>query len=574
MSGKYESNKIENEGIRVRKSTFGGYGSNSPYKLSEYENDSLARAVGILQLKFGEYSKVTDYQTDWEAFLKRCKVYQNTKHGSVKNDHNFDLLVDHAQDAGRVRKLCAFRALVDIVQTLTSDERAEVKALAQITKWIDYLGRLSATHLMFQHYCQDHSQAGFSFHYKLLPSQTDDWVGRRYNQIVQSWVGNLELHELREVRTEKNEQKTESVQKIMDKVASSTNDDKARVHCEMQLLMHFLHAEEKCLDYFGCSKKSCWLCWQLIVQHRQFSMKGTHRKLYPRWAFPFSFSPSHLSVAQGLKTAYNEMLFLIQGKVIERKTLDNLDPIIQTSARLTPAHRRVINVEDVPRGPESGPFFENPITVRDRWPGVALPALHIPMNSSSRSLRQVSVHTYHRLGEDIAEQCMIDIGLGGKPTLLAFQLITKPQFECRDLGEDEVGRTFWINNNLLNRDTGRVEWIMYYRAGITTLDPNPQILSLWQRTHGHTYSSFPWRGDIFILNAHGNFPTELVSDMPDIDHKAVLQALTTIFANQGPNYAAIVEELDLKGLKVTLVGYKSKFNRRDFERDLRTKIYK
>ena len=31
MSEKHESNKIENESIRVRESTFGGYRGNSPY---------------------------------------------------------------------------------------------------------------------------------------------------------------------------------------------------------------------------------------------------------------------------------------------------------------------------------------------------------------------------------------------------------------------------------------------------------------------------------------------------------------------------------------------------------------
>lgn len=58
----------------------------------------------------------------------------------------------------------------------------------------------------------------------------------------------------------------------------------------------------------------------------------------------------------------------------------------------------------------------------------------------------------------------------------------------------------------------------------------------------------------------------LVSDMSNIDHKAVLQALTTNFVSQGPNYAARVESSDLQSLDTTLNSYKSKLSYRDFER--------
>jgi hypothetical protein len=529
-------------------------------KLSEHHNDSLDRVGEIMKLKFEEFPRFADYQAGWkeaEAFVNKCKEYRSTRLQRLEDDRRFDLLVGHAQEAGRVRRLHHFRALADVVQALTSDKRADVKELVQIMKWIDYLARLPAIHLMFQNYCKNESQAGYRFHYKLLPSQKDEWLGRQYSQIVQSWAGNLELDEIKVVETEKSGNETETVQNIMDKVASSTNGE-ARVHCEMQLLMHFLNTQEKCLDYFGCSKKSCWLCWQLIVQHHRFSMKGTHRKLYPRWAFPFSFSASQPFVAEGVRVAYNDMMWLIQEKVINRKTLNVLDPCLQTSARLTPAHRRVINVDGVRPGPESEPFFQIPITVPNRFPGEALPVLHLPMNDSLGSLRQVKVHTYQKLEGDIAEDVMDAVDFGGRRILFAFQLITKPPPESSTLSEDEFGHRFW--KFLSFGDMGVGKWIMYYRAGGATLEPNPRILSMWKSIHGHTVTSFPWRGDIFILNLDRSLSLQLASDMRDIDNVAALRALATLFTSQGPDFAAIVEKLNRESLITFCDSYRSKFN--------------
>lgn len=54
------------------------------------------------------------------------------------------------------------------------------------------------------------------------------------------------------------------------------------VHCELQLLTI---PEVKLNPYFGCSKLSCYFCWELL-QSLKFSTRNTHGKMYPYCAFP------------------------------------------------------------------------------------------------------------------------------------------------------------------------------------------------------------------------------------------------------------------------------------------------
>jgi hypothetical protein len=63
-----------------------------------------------------------------------------------------------------------------------------------------------------------------------------------------------------------------------------------RVHAEVQLLMKLLGSRlgEKPIvgeiDYIGCSKKSCHLCWQLLQGFYQ--VRGSHGQIWPRWTIP------------------------------------------------------------------------------------------------------------------------------------------------------------------------------------------------------------------------------------------------------------------------------------------------
>lgn len=91
-----------------------------------------------------------------------------------------------------------------------------------------------------------------------------------YIEKIHSWTGDLGLTETR----------NEQINKFTPEPGGKA---KARVHCEIQLLMHSSRPDaERCEDYFGCSNKSCWLCWQMILQNGKYTMKDTHRKLFPR----------------------------------------------------------------------------------------------------------------------------------------------------------------------------------------------------------------------------------------------------------------------------------------------------
>jgi hypothetical protein len=61
------------------------------------------------------------------------------------------------------------------------------------------------------------------------------------------------------------------------------------VHAEVQILLHLCsnsgwHASA--YNYIGCSKKSCFMCWNLLRMHRRYSTRGCHGRLYSRWTVP------------------------------------------------------------------------------------------------------------------------------------------------------------------------------------------------------------------------------------------------------------------------------------------------
>ncbi|KAI0969447.1 hypothetical protein F4678DRAFT_159762 [Xylaria arbuscula] len=164
----------------------------------------------------------------------------------------------------------------------------------------------------------------------------------------------------------------------------------APVHCDIQLLTYFLRpGAPKCVHYFGCSKKSCWLCWHMMVQNSQFSMKDSHRKIYPRWALPSELTLSHTNFVEGLKIAYNEMLSLLQHKVIQRTNLESHGLFLQSSARITPWH---LNYELSPWAFSgnniAAPHSEQMLLDR-------IPALYIPQDDSLSDVRNVIVSIIH-----------------------------------------------------------------------------------------------------------------------------------------------------------------------------------
>ncbi|KAK1749421.1 hypothetical protein QBC47DRAFT_355084 [Echria macrotheca] len=61
------------------------------------------------------------------------------------------------------------------------------------------------------------------------------------------------------------------------------------VHAEMKLLQHCIVAApsgERMVPYFGCSKRSCFLCWSFLDIFQGFKTRGCHGKLYNLWGLP------------------------------------------------------------------------------------------------------------------------------------------------------------------------------------------------------------------------------------------------------------------------------------------------
>jgi hypothetical protein len=100
-------------------------------------------------------------------------------------------------------------------------------------------------------------------------------------------------------------------------------------HAEIQLLLHFecsLSPQSKPFRYFGCSKKSCWLCYQLISRFKDvrtnttgfYQTRGSHGQVCPRWRIALdAILPSDARISFNLSVAlediYESMLEQLQG---------------------------------------------------------------------------------------------------------------------------------------------------------------------------------------------------------------------------------------------------------------------
>ncbi|KAI0813010.1 hypothetical protein GGR55DRAFT_593372 [Xylaria sp. FL0064] len=319
----------------------------------------------------------------------------------------------------------------------------------------------------------------------------------------------------------------------------------APVHCEIQLLTYFLRPNApKCVDYFGCSKKSCWLCWHMMVQNFQFSMKDTHRKIYPRWALPSEFTLSHTQAAEGLKIAYNEMLSLLQHKVIKGISLKSPGSLIQSSARVTPWSGL---------GEFSGDRIE-----AFEWgllPLARIPALYIPEDGYPRPVA-VAVYESSRLFDG----CIMKIGdYGGRDVILAFQMKMERRLRTKimkaetdeniPLELDEFQSTQWLFDLIFGAETeeGLYEYYaIYYRGTEASLGPNRSLLETWKDVHGGIYGECPWQGDVFAFSflSPTLFELDLKEVTSTVDSSAFFEGLARHWRVLGPEYANKRREID------------------------------
>ena len=88
----------------------------------------------------------------------------------------------------------------------------------------------------------------------------------------------------------KKKQRPDFAARVQEVTSKLENGNRQRYfHCELQLLERSLNRRkpENFEHYFGCSKLSCFLCWELM-RDSWYCTKGTHQQLYPDCCFPFN----------------------------------------------------------------------------------------------------------------------------------------------------------------------------------------------------------------------------------------------------------------------------------------------
>lgn len=364
----------------------------------------------------------------------------------------------------------------------------------QLIKWIDYLGRIRAAYASFIQFCNDHR--GYSFRSVLLESPKGNWPGTEYSARINAWAGNLGLDDERE--------DGRTVRSVIDKVVEA-GCGLGNIHCEMQLLMHFNRpGQQECQDYFGCSKRSCWLCWQVMSRCTRYTTKGTHFAIYPRWVLPaLRLDSSKPEMAQGLNSAYEYMLSQIRRKVIYGIDISSQQRKTHSSPRLTLQHLRD---HDIPEVPKPDPFSTDEILVPGREEIAVVAAICLPSNPSYQEPREVRLGLYEdRNDPDDMEYMMHKFAYRGKTVLTAPQVLTKLESfkgaEPEDFEQSTwMAEAFGILDFHGREHTTIFEFTMLYRTLTQGMSANPWILRCLERKMGQVREEVvPWRGDMFIL---------------------------------------------------------------------------
>lgn len=107
--------------------------------------------------------------------------------------------------------------------------------------------------------------------------------------------------------------KTKVIQEF-DKLKSTT----WQVHAEMQLLPLYIKSVfqgDLAVEYMGCSKRSCFLCWNFLGLFSGVKTRGCHGKLYNLWGFP-RFEDLSASEAKRVANATKELEALLVKEVL------------------------------------------------------------------------------------------------------------------------------------------------------------------------------------------------------------------------------------------------------------------
>jgi hypothetical protein len=181
----------------------------------------------------------------------------------------------------------------------------------KVRKSIALMGRLRAAYETFKNAAIEFQRSFRKLRIVCLPAPT----ARRFSRSsMERWIQELAK------RNKLLRPKKKQLNKAWGEKAEILNP----CHAEIQLLLHFecsVSSKSKPYPYIGCSKKSCWLCYQLMSRLKDvrtgtkgfYQTRGSHGQVYPRWQIALDASlPSdariwfNLSVA--LEDIYRSML--------------------------------------------------------------------------------------------------------------------------------------------------------------------------------------------------------------------------------------------------------------------------
>jgi hypothetical protein len=322
----------------------------------------------------------------------------------------------------------------------------------------------------------------------------------------------------------------------VDKALKSLNKENALTtkryfHCELQLLQILLRLpgnNTRVLDFIGCSKRSCYMCWEML-RNEAYSTNDTHARLYHLCAFPFdvdvpeTFEPLKQALFQ-LQTHLFGLLPWNTGRIrSDSSDCDNYSETIPYSIADS-LEFGALAVEYGKIQASKDQFLKKPSVDDD----ATIQVLRIPQDGTLgpqlEPMRFINIWKYEGRGYHIP----LAIDRKRKAWWVAeFQFKTEPI--------DGDGRPCWAPFWITPRNQYRVDQIGAREEGryvlCRTRGKDGNYLPENQWTLGKQGAAFdrskgsmtwPWRGDIFIVctgdsnrilaNVSSRFQKEIVSD--------------------------------------------------------------
>lgn len=349
---------------------------------------------------------------------------------------------------------------------------------------------------------------------------------------LKSWI---RPHRQKFVSPEFKTEIEERVQAFEDRADQKERTSHRFFHCELQLLDKFLE-DGNTYDYFGCSKLSCFICYE-VLKGTRFRTRDTHARLYAPCAFPFS-APR----AKG-NSRYDLLLALkkVQDHVLERVLHRELDKEFEFSANQSLA--------------ETEPGGEMMNRRRPR--------------------------TFERPGDfgsvlKFAKIRSIRIPVDGEPVLKSVLFRIRPHDEghlrctLEDLTKDGIAPAIWMGNGPVTQKTDlKVQEVYSERRGrdivsifvcanrgihqsstpghiVIALEPvNTWYKNLIQDFYNYSYDPFDrtcdWRGDLYIYRTITSYGIEYIDSYGD-GPKPVMRETTELDTIAKPETSEVIQK--------------------------------